>query len=164
VEAHDLEQAVRLAHLAGTNPGGDVMGYEITDDPESTRTFDERSAVDRLPRLTLFSRDELTRRGIFHRTSAVRGQQLAMDEPHTVIIHISVDQKRRILAGFDVDDVWFDLATGSFRIEPWPHIVFHPLVTPDRVVTREAPTRAEYDQLRARSRVGDHMEPETTRR
>jgi len=65
VEAHDLAQAVRLAHVAGTNPGGEVMGYEITDDPESPRTFEERSAVDRLPRLTLFSRDELTRRGIF---------------------------------------------------------------------------------------------------
>jgi len=72
-----------------------------------------------------------------------------------VIIHISVDQKRRLLDSVPEDAVLFDLATGSFQIDPWPQIVFHPLVTPDTIT----PT-----PIRARSGIGDHMEPETTRR
>ncbi len=68
VEATSLEQAVRLSHRAHTNPGGDVVGMCVDDldrDPADTRTLEEKAALDRLPRLTLFSRDDLTARGIF---------------------------------------------------------------------------------------------------
>jgi len=56
-----------------------------------------------------------------------------------VIIHISVDQKRRLLDSVPEDAVLFDLATGSFQIDPWPQIVFHPLVTPDTITPRPDP-------------------------
>ena len=73
-----------------------------------------------------------------------------------VIICVSFEQRRKILASVPKDAVLFALdPVGSFVVEPWRHIVFRPLMTPDAI---------EPTPIRARSRVGDHMEPETTRR
>ncbi len=65
VDAATMEAAVRCAHRAGTNPGGTVMGSEIPPKTNPPRTFEEAMALAMLPRLTLFSRDALTKRGIF---------------------------------------------------------------------------------------------------
>ncbi len=67
VDAESLADAVRQSHRAHTNPGGDVMGY-VVDDPsdlEQPRSEAEQAAIDALPRLQLFSREELTQRGVF---------------------------------------------------------------------------------------------------
>ncbi len=73
VAAPTMERAVQLAHRAGTNPGGAVMGSEIPPQTHPPRTFEEAMALATLPKLTLFSREELTRRGIFT-------EQVACDE------------------------------------------------------------------------------------
>ncbi len=65
VDAATMEAAVVSAHRAGTNPGGAVMGSEIPAQTHPPRTFEEAMALALLPRLTLFSRDALTQRGIF---------------------------------------------------------------------------------------------------
>jgi len=61
VEAPSLEAAVARSHRAHTNPGGSVMGMPVAD-PDTPA---ERAALEALPRLTLFSREQLTARGIF---------------------------------------------------------------------------------------------------
>jgi len=54
-----------------------------------------------------------------------------------VIICVSFEQRRKILASVPKDAVLFALdPVGSFVMEPWRHIVFRPLMTPDAIVTR----------------------------
>ncbi len=55
-----------------------------------------------------------------------------------VIITVSYEQRRKILAGLPRDVVLFALdPAGSFVIEPFRHIVFQPLMTPERITVRD---------------------------
>ncbi len=55
-----------------------------------------------------------------------------------VIITVSYEQRRKILAGLNHDLVRFALdAEGSFWLKAYPWIVFQPLMTPERITVRD---------------------------
>ncbi len=55
-----------------------------------------------------------------------------------VIITVSYEQRRKILALLPIDAAIFALdPAGSFYLADYPHIVFQPLMTPEKISTRD---------------------------